>query len=230
MKYPRRNKKEEDIHKLTEKEIRKENKIPRAVLRGMKDRAKTESGGRGVEAKDGETKIGTFLRKLGKSKYGLKKIGQGSFRGIDEKPETPIKPIEETVEQQSKKFQSVEGEVAKSKVYKHSSKEKQKEDLKSALKEIGSPESDADLSRTDVGDAEFARNKQKMAKYESEKGKYERGERTKQQTEKDEELSKKRTGYIRAKGGNVRKGEKVFKKALLKKMKEEYKKNKYKSY
>lgn len=230
MKYPKRNKKENDVFKQTAKEIKQEGKIPRAVLREMKDRAKTESGGRGVEAKDGATTFGTLLRKIGKSQYGLKKVGQGSYRGIDEKPTPPKKPTLEEVGVIASRNQSIKGLIARSKEYTHGTKEKQKEDLKSALKDIGSPESDAELSKTDVGEKEFVRNGQKIQEYESETGKYERGERTKKQAEKDEELSKKRTAYIRSKGGNVRKGEKALKKVLLNKMKEEYKKNKYKSY
>lgn len=231
MRFPRK-KKTDDVFKQTQKEIKSEKKIPRLLKKEIRDRSKTESGMRGGDSKQG-TKVGTLLRKkLKGERYGVKKTNVGVKLGaLKRLTDKPIKPELEDVETQATKHDQNSNIIGKSKTLAAKSKEELNKKDSEAMKAAGIKPSDI-KSKSDVGDAEFARNKAKEKAYKEAKEDYdyESGSRTKASLAKEKERQGLRTEYIKRYGGKVKKGQRKLKKDLIKKMTKKVKDNSYKFY
>lgn len=210
-------------------------KIPSDVRRQIRRRAKVESGRRGAEAIQG-TAVGRVLRKkFTKSKTGIKKVGTGSK--LDAKgPNKPHKPKLEESGARYRKFEPKKGGGTKQTERFDSDAKSEsalKKDVQSKAKKAGvtvTPKSTSSFT-TKEGEKTFKRNIEKKQEQKKVAGpKYKKGARTEAQKEKSRSLKEARSRHIREAGGKVGKGERKFKRVLKERMKEEYRKGKYKKY
>lgn len=207
----------------------KKRKLTPALRREIRQRAKVESGRKGREATQGTATGRAFRKTFTKSKYGVKKVGAGTKRGVRDVPK-PEKPKYKKVDVQAKKFESRKGETGRSKTYSVETKAGMTRASEKAQKEAGFTKK-VDI-RKDAGEPTYKENiaKRKQYKKEATAARYKKGERTEKQREKRAELSKARTDAIKAAGGKVGKGERTLKRALKKRMKKDVREGTYRRY
>ena len=215
----------------------KKKKIPGRIRREIRQRAKTESGRRGAEAKP-ETGAGRALRRtFGKGKYKLKRVGIGQKRGR-RTPEQPEKPKMEKAGMRYRKFEGPKKKGQETKqVEKFDVDAKSKEALRRGVeakekeKGVKTPQVTPGLT-AEEGQKAFKRNiaKKEAYKEEKEKIKTPAGARTEASKAKLAKLRKMRSKFIREAGGKIGKGERRMKRALKKRMKKDYREGKYQDY
>tara|TARA_R110000803_G_scaffold16197_5_gene44464 strand:+ start:6595 stop:7341 length:747 start_codon:yes stop_codon:yes gene_type:complete len=217
------------------KEPKKNKKIPREVRREIRHRAKKEAGLLASKNKKStSTPVGRALRKakgalIGKpNRYGLKLGGSGADLPL--KRENPPVKKKETVQVKARRFTSLGGQVGESKFYDASSQEEMDAQTKKAVNEAGGkyrkPTPKNPQGDVGVTSGVYERNKKKSE--EEKKNKYNTGDRTKEQLAYDKEMKKGRTDSIKSAKGKVGKGERIYRAALKKKYKKQYKEGTYK--
>lgn len=198
-------------------------KLTRKERKKIRIQAKKESGGYASRSKKSTaSKVGTAFRKLTTgSRYGLKKKGSGADLPTKKTVKTPLKEAGT----RTRKFVGEKGGGTKEGAV---TDQDAKTNISLAARTIAATKAkgghDAVKRAKDKGYAEAPEFKENVAKRKAEA--YKKGSRTESQIEYDKSIEDRRRTHVRRAGGNIKKGERKFKRERKKEIKEDYRSRK----